>query len=333
MSELCEAQPTPAVVEVPADAALAESCPWFKRKKVVIGFQVLSMLLGASALGGCILYFRGGQKQLDWVLAVLIAVVSLLAGCWSTLRRFRDYTLPTRKLQQMIPRVRLSEIPIEELSSIKGGIEPIIPLVQELLRDLRQERMRIARLEEETRQRVMSRTDALERKIGSLRHQATRDSLTGLCNRRHLDEALPQAIELSLATYTDLTVMMIDVDYFKMLNDTLGHAAGDDLLRQIAQLIRSTVRENDLAFRCGGDEFVIVLPQTNEDVAGQMATRLRSLVDSLGKTLKVTRPPRLSIGLGSLAKTGARTAHDLLVAADKALYDVKSTRPVPSRVA
>lgn len=333
MSDPMEAQSAPADTPL-ADPAPAESCPWFRHKAVIVSFQVLTIIVGASTLGGSILYFRGSEHtSIDWVFPLLMAIASLIGGCWSAFRRWRDYTMPMRKLMDLLPRVRLGQIPIEELSSVNGSIEQIVPLIQQMLRDLRQERVRTAELENETRQRVLTRTDALERKIGSLRQQATRDGLTGLSNRRHLDEALPQAVELSLATYTDLAVLMIDVDYFKMLNDTLGHAAGDELLRQIAQLIRSTVRDTDTAFRCGGDEFVVILPNTGEVVALQMAARLRSLVDSLGKTIKVSRPPRLSIGVASLATTGARTAHELLVAADRALYDIKSTRPMPSRVA
>ncbi len=334
MPDPTDAPSAPVEADPPAAAAPLVVKRTRDRKVLVFAVQVLAILVCAAALGWALhTYLGADQGRSNWILTTLMAGTSLLAGCWSTYRRWRDYTLPLRSLREMLPEARLGSIPIEELSSIKGQLAPIIPHIQQLLRDIREERMMISRLEDETRQRVLSRTDALERKIGSLRQQATRDGLTGLGNRRHLDQSLPQAIELCLATYEDLSVMMIDVDYFKMLNDTLGHAAGDELLRQIAQLIRSTIREADTAFRCGGDEFVVVLPNTTRDVAEQMGMRLRSLIDSLSKTIKVSRPPRLSIGVASLFQTGTRTAHDLLVAADKALYDVKSARPLPSRVA
>ena len=128
-----------------------------------------------------------------------------------------------------------------------------------MLRDSRRKRAEAAALEHETRQRIANRTDALERTIGSLRQQATRDVLTGLFNRRMLEEYLPQAVKRCKEARIGLCLLMIDVDHFKLLNDTLGHAAGDELLKTIGQLIRSTIREKDLAFRCGGDEFVVQL--------------------------------------------------------------------------
>ncbi len=262
---------------------------------------------------------------------VLLAGASLAAGCWGAFARFRDYTVPLQRLQHLLPLVRDGQRPIEELSTIDRGLAPLMPQIQQLVRDLRQQRLENAELQNEIRQRVLTRTDALERKIGSLQQQATRDALTGLNNRRQLDHQLPALIEQCKLQYIDLAVLMIDVDYFKVLNDTLGHAAGDELLRQIAQLMRSSIRATDTAYRCGGDEFVVVLPGASIEVSTQLATRLRSLVDSLGRTLKVTRPPRLSIGIATLHQTNCYDAAELLAHADRALYDVKAARPVPSR--
>src|SRR6187200_1774560 len=100
-------------------------------------------------------------------------------------------------------------------------------MLQDLLREIRQQRCEIATLKDEMRQRVAQRTDALERTIGTLRHQATRDPLTGLFNRRFLDQYLPQVVQRSTSQGMDVAVLMCDLDHFKLLNDTLGHAAGD----------------------------------------------------------------------------------------------------------
>ena len=89
--------------------------------------------------------------------------------------------------------------------------------------------------------------------------QATRDALTGLLNRRSLDIEIDRAVEQFQSVGTDACLLMIDIDHFKGLNDTLGHAAGDELLKSIAQIMRSAIRNSDQAFRCGGDEFVILL--------------------------------------------------------------------------
>jgi len=123
-----------------------------------------------------------------------------------------------------------------------------------------------------------------------------------------------------------LSLLMIDVDNFKSLNDTLGHAVGDDLLRAIGQIIRSTIRGNDLAFRCGGDEFVILLPEVSVKGAQALIGRLESLVDALAKTYKVPRKPRLSIGMSRFDEQARITPQELMESADKALYRLKSER-------
>ena len=175
-------------------------------------------------------------------------------------------------------------------------------------------------------QRVANRTDALERALGSLREKASRDAMTGLYNRRMLDETLPKLVAESVSGRRPLTVLMVDVDYFKMLNDTLGHAAGDELLRAIGQIIRSTARASDLAFRAGGDEFVVVMPEADPSAGPALRDRLVSLVDGLAKTLRVEKRPRLSIGVAHLRDAEEPTASGLLAQADKALYAVKGAR-------
>ena len=234
---------------------------------------------------------------------------------------------PTRELRDLIGRVRAGEAPIEELATIGRGPRVIVPLVQGLLRELREQRRELATLNEEIRQRVARRTDALERAIGTLRHQATRDALTGLFNRRFLDTYLPQVVRRCAERRTDVTVVMADLDYFKLLNDTLGHAAGDDLLRSVGQLIRSTVRGEDAPFRLGGDEFVIVMPGAVAEHGRALGERVSSLVDALGRTIKLPNRPRLSFGVACLTDAPADgSAAGLLVRADQALYDCKRAR-------
>ncbi len=187
-------------------------------------------------------------------------------------------------------------------------------------------------MENTLRQHVASRTTALERTIGSLKQQAIRDALTGLHNRRAMNEHLPQAVERCREGKSDLCLLMIDVDYFKQLNDACGHPAGDELLRNIGQIIRSTIRDGDAAFRYGGDEFAIVMEGQTESSGRALADRLRSLVDALARTIKVAPSPRLSIGIATLEQVSPKEASTLLHAADRSLYEVKKARLRPSRV-
>ena len=132
--------------------------------------------------------------------------------------------------------------------------------VKLLLHDLRQRRQAIEGLNDEVRQRIANRNSVLDRHESALRNQTVKDPLTGLYNRRMLDQFLPQLISHYTAEHKPLTLLIFDVYRFKDLNDSLGHVAGDELLRSVGQIIHSTIREGDIGFRCGGDEFAVVLP-------------------------------------------------------------------------
>jgi diguanylate cyclase (GGDEF)-like protein len=231
------------------------------------------------------------------------------------------------RLRAALEQAIAGELLIEELEQPFGGLSPLNPVLLELLRERRKHRSEIARLNLEMERRVARRTDVLERLIGKLRAQATRDVLTGLYNRRMLDQCLDELVNRCTQDGAPLCLLMIDVDDFKLLNDTLGHAAGDTLLRAIGQLIRSSVRQQDLAFRCGGDEFLVVLPQSPKAHGEGLARRLSDLVDGLVKTLNVTRRPRLSFGISVLAELpGVASGAELIKDADRRLYAAKTAR-------
>jgi len=269
--------------------------------------------------------------RISWTVQLLVATGPLVLVGLTMLREWQHWRRPARDMAELCARARLGEVPIEELSVLRGGVEPLVPVMQDLLRDLRAQKIAVAELHEDYRQRVAARTLSLERTIGSLRAQATKDALTGLHNRRVLDEHLPRLVEQAKTDDGDLCVLMIDVDNFKNLNDTLGHAAGDALLRAIGQIIRSTVRENDLAIRNGGDEFVLILPGSGDPAGDVLAERLVSLVDGLVKPLRVKPAPRLSIGRSSLWTAPEPTAASLLASADAKLYEIKFARKAHER--
>ena len=146
------------------------------------------------------------------------------------------------------------------------------------------------------------------------------DDLTGLFNRRYFDERLNEEVGLSTQHGHSLSLLMIDLDHFKMFNDIYGHRAGDDLLRQVARLIANSIRGNDQAFRYGGDEFAVLLPHTDVDSASPVAERVRQQIEhhmqsaSIGVTA--------SIGFAS-CPANAVTAADLVTMADAAVYNAK----------
>lgn len=158
----------------------------------------------------------------------------------------------------------------------------------------------------------------------TLRLQSIRDTLTGLLNRRYLEETLPRELELARREQQPLTVLMIDVDHFKRFNDTHGHEAGDQALRLIGRQLMSDFRGSDIACRLGGEEFAVVMPRTGREQARQRAEALRRQVRQLSFTHHgtVIGNITLSVGIASCPEQGQVMAR-LVDAADQALYGAK----------
>jgi diguanylate cyclase (GGDEF)-like protein len=311
---------SPSALNRPVVIDLEMPLPSVMRWRIGCGAFVLA---GAVAAGW--FYLQHELLVAIFSLEAMLAAAALLIKGEMTLSRRKRWQQPLSRMYEILAAIDAGHAGIEELTTLQGPLAPLAEKFCEVLRDLRRQKSTIAKLEREMRHRVASRTDALERKIGSLRQQATRDALTGLYNRRMLEEFLPTTVT-RCSSAESLSVLMIDVDNFKSLNDTLGHPAGDDLLRNIAQIIRSTIREADLAFRCGGDEFLVVLDGIDAEGAKSVADRLTTLVDDLATTLHVPAAPRLSIGLATLSDCFNPTAEELLSTADKRLYNVKKDR-------
>jgi diguanylate cyclase (GGDEF)-like protein len=157
------------------------------------------------------------------------------------------------------------------------------------------------------------------------------DPLTGLYNRRSMESLMEREVALAERHQRPLSLVMIDLDYFKNINDTHGHAAGDHLLRSFADCVRITLRKTDLAFRYGGDEFVIALPQTPIGQAQQVVQKLRqafAAVDFSSAITNLDQQPTLSIGLAERSVAwNVLSLSALISAADQALYDAKGANP------
>ncbi len=150
-----------------------------------------------------------------------------------------------------------------------------------------------------------------------LRSLSTTDALTGLWNRRHLDQALALEFERARRYGLELSLLLFDIDHFKAFNDTYGHDVGDKVLKAVAEQVAATVRQVDIACRYGGEEFVVILPETDAEGACGMAERVRAAVAATDVDgLRVT----VTIGVAALAGSAAATAAELVEAADKALY-------------
>lgn len=164
---------------------------------------------------------------------------------------------------------------------------------------------------------------ALERSNAQLRHLAISDPLTGLANRRHFIESANSEIERALRHAQTLTLLMMDIDHFKSINDTWGHAVGDLAIQKVAEACHATVRLIDTVARVGGEEFALLLPDTNVGTAAMVAERLRTAIAAIriatgNEMIAFT----VSIGIAELTRAEP-TLKRLLKRADDALYLAK----------
>ena len=165
---------------------------------------------------------------------------------------------------------------------------------------------------------------ALVKSEALLRKQSVRDHLTGLFNRRYTEETLDREIARALRKNLLLSILMVDIDEFKHINDTFGHAAGDAVLCELSRVLLTHVRVEDISSRYGGDEFVIVMPDVSSAMAYERAVRLGEHMRHVHLTYdgQAIDTITLSIGVASLPENGS-TRTDLMKAVDSALYRAK----------
>ena len=171
---------------------------------------------------------------------------------------------------------------------------------------------------------LLSQLGEIQRLQLALQEQATRDPLTGLFNRRYLDDTLEREIARAIREGYPVTVMMLDIDHFKRINDTYGHLAGDEMLRVAARLLHSHARQEDIVCRFGGEEFAIVLPKMGTEAAEQRAELWRREFEEEQVVFgSFVLQATISIGVAAFPGNG-RTRDELIDAADHALYEAKS---------
>jgi len=157
-----------------------------------------------------------------------------------------------------------------------------------------------------------------------LKELSNRDPMTNLYNRRYLTEVSTELFLLSKRNSSSLCVLMIDIDKFKLINDSYGHDIGDDVIKLLANTLTKSLRETDIVARLGGEEFVIILPETNIKSAEKKAEELRQIVEDLTYNIDSSKKREFTISIGVSDYNKLDTSFDsLLKKADKALYEAK----------
>jgi two-component system cell cycle response regulator len=254
--------------------------------------------------------FRAAQRDYDLI------IVSLAMQDFDGLRLCSQ--IRSLERTRTIPILAIAEA--DNTARLARGLE--IGVNDFLLRPVDRNEL-LARVRTQIKKRRY--TERLRDNVQTSIELAITDGLTGLFNRRYMETHLRTLVEQSAARNKPITVLVLDIDYFKAVNDSYGHDAGDDVLREFALRMRKATRNIDLACRYGGEEFVIVMPETDMAVATVVAERLRRriatepfAIQQGARHLEVT----ISIGIAALSSAGDNAA-SILKRADQALYRAK----------
>jgi diguanylate cyclase len=174
----------------------------------------------------------------------------------------------------------------------------------------------------ESNRQVMQHAVELEDGNKQLQRLSRQDALTGLANRLAADERLNDEFVRMQRTSTGYVVLLMDIDFFKRVNDTLGHAVGDEVLRHVGSILKWRLRESDFLARYGGEEFLAILPATDVAAARKVAEKIRSALQT--EPLPAVGTITLSIGL-AMSRPEQRTADEVVIEADRWLYAAKRT--------
>jgi diguanylate cyclase len=198
------------------------------------------------------------------------------------------------------------------------------PIIEKLVKELSNATARASRLEAN----FLDTSEELDKIRDSLKlaeQHSNTDALTGLANRRALEEFLRSAQITAMETDAPLSILMIDIDYFKQFNDSFGHQVGDQVLRLVARVLQESVRECDLAARYGGEELIAVLPDANLDGCADAAERIRRRISEARLTRRATgeQISSVTVSIGVAQFRLAESAEALIDRCDRALYKAK----------
>lgn len=259
------------------------------------------------------------------------AAVAVTAGCltmlafspWQQLKRQRASGVEIRRLTRFLRQIeqvpdrthlrRLRSDRPDELGELSRAIH-------DALSEAFTDRVKARVLRRSMDDSIRRETD---RATGQLRRLAATDALTGLGNRRALEQRLEGLLASNRESHDPVAALLIDIDHFKQINDELGHEAGDGCLVFLANLLQSSLRGGDKALRIGGDEFIVLMPGLDSERAQAVAERVAVLFSQMPWSHPKPPPPTLSIGVAAAGPGQLRDPNELIRRADAAMYAAK----------
>jgi diguanylate cyclase (GGDEF)-like protein len=300
------------------------------RRRELWGIVVPLNRIDTAASRKVLLLFAYDSHTASWLTAALVVASVVGVGC------LLGFGFIVRWFELRVAR------PLRSLAGCAGasgslsrGVPPIetqgwreTERISELLRELSLGIAESDHLRQQTEcsaeSRLRDRERRFTRQLRRAEDQAALDPLTGLRNRSYLEKDLEELLANHRAGGEDLAVAMLDVDNFKFHNDTCGHAAGDEVLSFIGDLLRGSIRPADRAIRYGGDEFLLLLPGASAEQAVQVVERVVMLFGQYAAPIRSPKPLSLSGGITSLkCNPGCKDADALIKQADRALYAAK----------
>jgi len=257
------------------------------------------------------------QKAL-LIFAVAVIALLLILTFWLATRISR----PLEQLATQAKRIEQGDESASlEIPTSIAELRRVIDALRGMTATLNQRREALLESNVQLEHKVSERTAQLALANEELRLQARRDALTGLDNRLAVNERLREEFVRMKRSGRAYAVLLMDIDHFKKVNDTHGHAVGDQALQQVAQILKASLRESDFVARYGGEEFLALLPETDLDNALQVAEKIRTRIE--GASLPVVNRVTISIGL-AMADTGQHDEDNAVREADDRLYRAKA---------
>ncbi|MGQ9649295.1 MAG: diguanylate cyclase domain-containing protein [Phycisphaerae bacterium] len=295
------------------------------------GAGQLGFLVYAARLSGQD-SFAAGRFVSFFLGLVIVSLVGILAGfLWMRSRVLQP-------LAELTSQVAAQESSGEEemparLTDRGDEIGVIARAIVRERQELKGWQSRALQIERVADTRLAAERQRISRELRQAEKKIATDPLTNLGNRQLLTDKFVEIFDAQKRAGHDLSVILLDVDHFKEVNDTLGHKAGDELLIFVGELLRQCLREHDMAVRYGGDEFLLVLPSVNLSNAAAVAERTIRLFAQQAGVLAVQPKPSMSAGVASLLAHVPASPEELLEMADQALYESKKAGKSQVRVA